>query len=63
MQELLHPSWNPPTQWTLEPTTPLHSPQPQTNALIPANTQKDLVQWLHAAAFSPSISTSLNAVE
>ena len=42
---------------------PLHSPQPQANALIPANAQEDLVQWLHAAAFSLSISTFLNAVE
>ena len=40
-----------------------HSPQPQANALIPADTQKDLVQWLHAAAFSPRISTFLDAVE
>ena len=56
---ILHGTCLPNGLWSL----PLHSPQPQANALIPANTQKDLVQWLYAAAFSPSISTFLNAVE
>ena len=56
---ILHGTRLPNGLWSL----PLHSPKPQANALIPANTQKDLVQWLHAAAFSPSISTFLDAVE
>ena len=56
---ILHGTHLPNGLWSL----PLHSPQPQANALIPANTQEDLVQWLHAAAVSPSISTFLNAVE
>ena len=56
---ILHRTHLPNGLWSL----PLHSPQPQANALIPANMQKDLVQWLHAAAFSPSISTFLDAVE
>ena len=33
------------------------------NALFSEKTQRDLVQWLHAAAFSPSISTFLEATE
>ena len=45
--------------WSL----PLYSPQEQANALFPEQTQRDLIQWLHAAAFSPSISTFLEAVE
>ena len=45
--------------WSL----PLYSHQPQANALFPEQTQGDLVQWLHAAAFSPSISTFLEATE
>ena len=45
--------------WSL----PLYSHQPQANALFPEQTQRDLVQWLHAAAFSPSISTFLEATE
>ena len=45
--------------WSL----PLSSHQPQANALFPEQTQRDLVQWLHAAAFSPSISTFLEATE
>ena len=56
---ILHSPCLPNGLWSL----PLHSPQPQANTLIPANTQKDLVQWLHTAAFSPSISTFLDAVE
>ena len=55
---IVHGTHLPNGLWSL----PLHSPQPQANALIPSNTQKDLVQWLHAAAFSPSISTFLDAV-
>ena len=38
-------------------------PREQANALFPEQTQRDLIQWLHAAAFSPSISTFLEAVE
>ena len=45
--------------WSL----PLYSHQPQANALFPEQTQRDLVQWLHAAAFSPSISSFLEATE
>ena len=56
---ILHRTHLPNGLWSL----PLHSPQPQANALVPADTQKDLVQWLQAAAFSPSISTFLDAVE
>ena len=56
---ILHGTRLPNRLWSL----PLHSPQPQAHALVPADTQKDLVQWLHTAAFSPSISTFLNAVE
>ena len=56
---ILHRTHLPNGLWSL----PLPSPQPQANALIPANTQKDLVQWLHAGAFSPSISTFFDAVE
>ena len=56
---ILHGPCLPNGPWSL----PLHSPQPQANTLIPADTQKDLVQWLHATAFSPSISTFLDAVE
>ena len=56
---ILHRTRLPNGLWSL----PLHSPQPQPNALIPANMQQVLVQWLHAAAFSPSISTFLDTVE
>ena len=45
--------------WSL----PLSSQQPQANALFPKQTQRDLVRWLHAAAFSPSISTFREATE
>ena len=45
--------------WSL----PLYSQQPQANALFPEQTQPDLIQWLQAAAFSPSISTFLEATE
>ena len=45
--------------WSL----PLSSHQPQANTLFPEQTQRDLVRWLHAAAFSPSISTFLEATE
>ena len=45
--------------WSL----PLYSHQPQANALVPEQTQRDLVQWLHAATFIPSISTFLEAAE
>ena len=51
----------------MEPTYPTdfgaYQPQPQANALVPADTQKDLVQWIHTIAFSPSISTFLDRVE
>ena len=45
--------------WSL----PLYSQQPQANTLFPEQTQRDLIQWLHATAFSPSISTFLEATE
>ena len=45
--------------WSL----PLSSHQPQANALFLEQTKRDLVQWLQAAAFRPSISTSLEATE
>ena len=35
----------------------------QANTLFTPQTQQKLVQWLHAAAFSPSTSTFLNAIQ
>ena len=56
---ILHGKRLPNSLWSL----PLYSHQPQANTLFPKQTQRDLVQWLHAAAFSPSISTFLEATE
>ena len=58
-KQILHGIRLPNGLWSL----PLYSPQEQANALFPEQTQRDLIQWLHAAAFSPSISTFLEAVE
>ena len=58
-KQILHGICLPNGLWSL----PLYSPQEQANALFPEQTQRDLIQWLHAAAFSPSISTFLEAVE
>ena len=58
-KQILHGIRLPNGLWSL----PLHSPKEQANALFPEHTQRDLIQWLHAAAFSPSISTFLEAVE
>ena len=47
--------------WSL----PLHPDQTQhhANTLFTPQTQQKLVQWLHAAAFSPSTSTFLDAIQ
>ena len=47
--------------WSL----PLHPDQTQhhANTLLTPQTQQKLVQWLHTAAFSPSTSTFLNAIQ
>ena len=58
-KQILHGMRLPNGLWSL----PLYSPREQANALFPEQTQRDLIQWLHAAAFSPSISTFLEAVE
>ena len=58
-KQILHGHRLPNGLWSL----PLYSHQPQANALFFEQTHRDLIQWLHAAAFSPSISTFLKAIE
>ena len=47
--------------WSL-PLHPVHT-QHQANTLFTPQTQQKMVQWLHAAAFSPSTSTFIDAIQ
>ena len=47
--------------WSL-PIQPVHT-QHQANTLFTPQTQQQMVQWLHAAAFSPSTSTFIDAIQ